>query len=125
MPSDRERWAKAFEYCMQQLTGVYGREFNHPAMKAYMEACEGWSIERMQEAFRRAIAAEKFCPTVATLAAYGAGVRDEYAPPVVQSYKQPQYTPEEVANIKAMIRDLQAKGISMPWHQPLPTGWRQ
>ena len=119
MPSDRERWATAFEYCMQQLTGVYGREFNHPAMKAYMDACEGWSIERMQEAFRRAIEAERFCPTVATIIAYGLGVHGG-AGGVVPPYREPKYTPEEQREISEMVADLRRKGIAMPWSGPSP-----
>jgi hypothetical protein len=118
---NREQWAKAFEFCMEQLTGVYGREFGHPAMKAYMDACEGWSIEKMREAFGKAIQAEKFCPTVATLKAYGSGVHEE-AEAIVPEYVQPKYTPGERADIERIKKDLARKFAAMPWAQDLPTG---
>lgn len=121
--TERERWAKTFEYCMQQLSGVYGREFGHPAMKAYQDACEGWSVDKMREVFRRAMEAERFCPTVAALKAYGAGIRDEMAPPVVEPYEAPKYTPEEAEDIRRMIADLSGKGLAMPWAKPLPDGF--
>jgi hypothetical protein len=117
----RENWAKAFEFCMQQLSGVYRAEFGHPAAKAYMDACEGWSIEHMREAFRKAIQSEKFCPTVATLKAYGAGIHDE-ADEVVPEYVQPKYTPEERADIERMKKDLAKKFAATAWAQDLPTG---
>jgi len=118
--SDREKWAIAFEYCMEQLSGMYNREFKNPVMKAYMDCCEGWSVEKMREVFQRAMESEKFCPTVASLKAYGAGVRDEMSPPVVEPYTPPKYTPEEAEDIRQMIADLRKKGLEMPWAKPLP-----
>lgn len=108
---------------MQQLGGVYGREFNHPAMRAYMEACEGWSADKMREVFKRAMDAEKFCPTIATLKAYGTAVRDQMAAPVVDPYEAPKYTPEEAADVQRMIADLRNKGLAMPWAKPLLEGF--
>lgn len=119
----RTKWATAFEYCMQQLSGMYNREFNHPTMKAYMVGCEGWSVEKMREAFRLAMVSEKFCPTIATIRNYAASVR-EGREEIVPAYKPPRYTPEEGANIKAMIGDLRKKGLAMPWAKPLPDGFR-
>ena len=118
---ERVQWAKAFEFCMQQFTGVYGREFGHPAMKAYMDACEGWSIEKMRETFGKAMAAEKFCPTIATLKAYGAGVREDRAP-IVPEYVQPKFTPEERADIERMKADLSRKFDAMPWAKEMASG---
>lgn len=119
MPSDKEKWIAAFEYHMQQLAGIYGREFNAPTMRAYRDACAGWDIDHMQGAFKRAIEAEKFCPTIATLKAYGSAVHTQ-AGEIVPSYRRPQYTQEQVEDIQRMVDDLRRKGFAMPWSDPLP-----
>lgn len=119
---ERSKWATAFEYCMQQLSGMYNREFNHPTAKAYMDGCAGWSIKKMREAFRLAMATEKFCPTIATIRNYAASVREERVD-VGPTCKPPIHTPEEAEDIKSMIADLRAKGLSMPLAKPLPGGF--
>lgn len=128
---DRSKWVAVFNECLAAMAGMYNRQwippkstmsipgFPHPVQKAYMEVCEGWSIAKMRETFRRAMQAEKFCPVAATLRAYGEGVREEFAPPV-QTYKAPRYTPEERADIDRMRADLRRKFAAMPWGQPAP-----
>lgn len=119
MRSDDPKWKETFLFCMQQLAGVYGREFNQPSICAYRDACADWDIERMTMAFQRAIKAEKFCPTVATLIGYGSSVHQQ-AGEVVPAYRPPQYTPEQAEDIRQMLADLRRKGINMPWSMPLP-----
>lgn len=129
---DRVEWVKAFEECLFTMAGMYNKRctapgskvegfgFIHPVKKVYMDACEGWSIQKMRAVFRKAMESEEFCPTVAKLLAYGAGVRDEDAGPIVQPSRRIVYTPEERADIDRMKAELRAKGLSMPWAKELP-----
>jgi hypothetical protein len=115
---ERKRFMVAFESCMEGMSGNYNREFTPAAQRLYLAVCEGWSAWKMRDVFRRAIEGEKFCPTVATLKAYGAGVREENER-VVEVYKAPRFTAEEAADIAEMRKDLVAKFAAMPWSRPL------
>jgi hypothetical protein len=128
---DRSKWVRVFDELLMGMAGMYNRQwippgstspcpgFPYPVQKAYMEVCEGWSIAKMCEVFRKAMQLEKFCPVAATLRAYGEGVREEMAPPVREE-KRPQYTPEEREDIRRMIAELKAKFAASPYLKPLP-----
>ena len=106
---------QAFEDGMKQLSGVYGREFTAPAVRAYFEGCAGWTDARIRRAFKLAIESEKFCPTVATLRAYGASVREVSQAPVVTSGSFQPYTPEQRAELDQWKREFAAGFKAPPW----------
>ena len=112
---DQEHFTKVFDECMTAMSGVYNREFSHPAVRAYFQACERWSEGKMRDAFRKAIESEKFCPTVATLRAYGASVREEHAPAVEPTGKRPQYTPEQIADLDKWKKNFVDSFVPPPW----------
>jgi hypothetical protein len=115
---DRTTWAKAFEKCMDDMTGNYRQVFTPGAHRMLMLVCEGWSVDKMREVFKRAILAEKFPPNAATLKNYGASVHDENDHLEVEM-ERPKYTAEQYAEIQQMKRDLSAAFAAMPWSRPL------
>lgn len=124
---DRSKWVEVFEKQMLTMAQMYrvttilpGTQAQVPgfpfAVKAlFMRACEGWSKDKMRAVFEKVMQSEKFCPTLATFKAYGEGVRDAQARPVVEAFKAPTFTPDERADIDWMKADLAAKFKRMAW----------
>lgn len=111
--TDQEKHTAAFDDCIRDMTAMYGREFTPAAIRLYYEACQDWSPDKIREAFKRAIQSERYCPTVAVLLAYGGGIHEDARKSA--DYPWPTYTPEQLAELKAMRARFNSSKPDVPW----------
>ena len=123
--AEQEHWSKLFDLQMGKLEAAYDKKFSPAAVRVYFDGFRGWSEYKLKEAVRKAIESERFCPTVATIRAYGGGVHEPNEVGRAPEVKITPYTPEQVAELEKWKKDFAASFRPPPWMGEFQTKGRR